>query len=68
MMVEDSRISKFGGVFKKRKPRDVEADGKNDSGPPKWSMGVLNDKQTIEVPGTFSLAAVLHSLDHIMMN
>ncbi|KAL6410371.1 Protein HOL1 [Ilyonectria robusta] len=23
------------------------------SGPSKWSMGVLNDKETIEVPGWF---------------
>jgi hypothetical protein len=57
MMAEHTRKSRFGGVFAKRKPRDVEEDEKDDgSGPPKWSMGVLNDKQTIEVPGTSLLA------------
>lgn len=42
--------------FKKKDPNDPKGssegsqDGSSD-GPPKWSMGVLNDKRTIEVPG-----------------
>lgn len=50
-----SRLPFFG----KRKAKDVnvsarESDGEDErtsNRPPKWSFGVLNDKDTIEVPG-----------------
>lgn len=31
----------------------IDGDDGNKTRPEKWSMGVLNDKQTDEVPGTF---------------
>lgn len=31
----------------------IDQDDGNKARPEKWSMGVLNDKQTDEVPGTF---------------
>lgn len=30
------------------------------SGPSTWSMGVLNDKETVEVPGAFLYKILLH--------
>ena len=32
----------------------IDREDGNKAKPEKWSMGVLNDKQTDEVPGTFS--------------
>lgn len=40
--------------FFKRKDQKGSSEGSQDGnsdGPPRWSMGVLNDKRTIEVPG-----------------
>lgn len=53
-----SRLAFFG----KRKANDIDAparesngeDERTSHGPPKWSFGVLNDKNTIEVPGRVS--------------
>lgn len=42
---------RFGSVLGKlSRGRDVE-DGNEKLGPSKWSMGVLNDPTTVEVPG-----------------
>jgi hypothetical protein len=54
-------MSKWKGVFARRPEKvdekqsrqtsgdtDIEA---RDSRPPKWSFGILNDKETDEVPG-----------------
>lgn len=42
---------RWGGMFgKNNKERDTE-NGR--LGPSKWSMGVLNDPETVEVPGKF---------------
>ncbi|KAI9163366.1 putative MFS-type transporter -like protein [Paramyrothecium foliicola] len=49
-----SRTSGFSRFFK-RSPRDDVED--NSSGISKWNLGILNDKQTIEVPGTVLLLA-----------
>lgn len=49
--------------FKKKDPKgssEGSQDGSSD-GPPKWSMGVLNDKRTIEVPGSVLLLASDHN-------
>jgi len=53
-----SRLPFFGT----RKAKDInpptrESDGEDEhtsNQPPKWSFGVLNDKNTIEVPGEIS--------------
>lgn len=40
--------------FKKRARQDAESEeDRKPAGPAKWSMGVLNDPQTIEVPGEY---------------
>jgi hypothetical protein len=57
-----SRLPFFG----KRKAKEInsptrESDGEDEhtsNRPPKWSFGVLNDKNTIEVPGEISLTQV----------
>ncbi|SPO06820.1 related to HOL1 protein [Cephalotrichum gorgonifer] len=45
-------------LFQQRRPEGPKPghDDSND-GPPRWSMGVLNDKSTIEVPGSVLLLA-----------
>ncbi|KAF6822051.1 major facilitator superfamily transporter [Colletotrichum plurivorum] len=48
--------SRFGGVFG-NKPDNGERSDDEPAGPPKWSMGVLNDSKTIEVPGSVLLLA-----------
>lgn len=55
--------SRFGGVFGS-KPANGDGSGERSedesTGPPKWSMGVLNDPKTIEVPGApFSLTLLV---------
>ncbi|GKT45945.1 putative MFS-type transporter [Colletotrichum spaethianum] len=47
--------SRFGGVFG-NKPKNLTNEEQNAS-IPKWSMGVLNDPTTIEVPGSVLLLA-----------
>lgn len=42
--------SRFGGAFG-NKSEQPDASEEEHVGPPKWSMGVLNDLKTIEVPG-----------------
>ncbi|KAL0938008.1 major facilitator superfamily transporter [Colletotrichum truncatum] len=48
--------SRFGGVFGNN-PEHGDGSEDEQSGPPKWSMGVLNDSKTIEVPGSVLLLA-----------
>ncbi|KAH9432935.1 hypothetical protein MCOR02_007608 [Pyricularia oryzae] len=55
-----SRLPFFGGRKKNVPPRDShesETDEAPSNAPPKWSFGVLNDKKTIEVPGSVLLLA-----------
>ncbi|KAF4773874.1 major facilitator superfamily transporter [Colletotrichum scovillei] len=50
--------SRFGGVFgNKNKSDSAEATDDENTNIPKWSMGVLNDPKTIEVPGSVLLLA-----------
>ncbi|SPQ19724.1 8e0c413c-727a-4b3e-8ad0-179a15abbf63 [Thermothielavioides terrestris] len=51
-----SRLWRSFGARKSRGERDVEK-----SGPPKWTMGILEDKETIEVPGSVLLLAADHN-------
>lgn len=44
----------FGGHPKQQSSSEDE-DGR--SGPPTWSMGVLNDPKTVEVPGMWALSS-----------
>ncbi|WQF89471.1 Putative major facilitator superfamily, MFS transporter superfamily [Colletotrichum destructivum] len=48
--------SRFGGVFG-NKPENADRTEGEHAGIPKWSMGVLNDPKTIEVPGSVLLLA-----------
>ncbi|WYZ45625.1 hypothetical protein EsH8_VIII_000941 [Colletotrichum jinshuiense] len=48
--------SRFGGAFG-NKSEQPDASEEEHVGPPKWSMGVLNDLKTIEVPGSVLLLA-----------
>lgn len=58
-----SRLPFFG----RRKAKDVDAPTRESDGedertsprPPKWSFGVLNDKNTIEVPGRVPLTQII---------
>ena len=43
----------------------IDRDDGNKARPEKWSMGILNDKQTDEVPGTFSTQS--HSARHLLL-
>lgn len=45
--------SRFGGVFGNKPGQTDGSEGSDDEqvNIPKWSMGVLNDPKTIEVPG-----------------
>ena len=52
---------------KRKTPREVESSGTSTDGfddikakPEKWSMGVLNDKETEEVPGMFMQTFLPH--------
>ncbi|KAK7917008.1 hypothetical protein PG985_010616 [Apiospora marii] len=55
----------WNGLFSKKTGRDeesAESDGpKSSSRYPTWNMGMLNDKQTIEVPGSVLLLAKGHN-------
>jgi len=46
-----SRLPKWPSLD--REASQLEA-GDGDSSVPRWSMGVLNDKATLEVPGKFN--------------
>ncbi|TLS26411.1 hypothetical protein PpBr36_04847 [Pyricularia pennisetigena] len=55
-----SRLPFFGGRKANSSPsnsNESESDGPASNAPPKWSFGVLNDKKTIEVPGSVLLLA-----------
>ena len=47
----------LGGTKSAQEPASsgssVDGDDQNKAKPEKWSMGMLNDRQTDEVPGTF---------------
>ncbi|PKS09347.1 hypothetical protein jhhlp_003961 [Lomentospora prolificans] len=46
------------GIFSWRNGKDrTKVNNDNPDAPPKWSMGVLNDKYTVEVPGSVLLLA-----------
>ncbi|KAI8195630.1 hypothetical protein KHU50_010734 [Colletotrichum sp. SAR 10_65] len=51
--------SRFGGVFGNKPGQTDGSEGSDDeqANIPKWSMGVLNDPRTIEVPGSVLLLA-----------
>lgn len=51
-----SRLPFFGRP-KANGSNDTESDDPASNAPPKWSFGVLNDKKTIEVPGSVLLLA-----------
>ncbi len=51
----------FGRVF--RRSQGVNNDGEETEGRAKWSMGVLNPKSTIEVPGESGFGNPSHQLD-----
>ncbi|TDZ30666.1 putative MFS-type transporter [Colletotrichum spinosum] len=48
--------TRLGGVFG-NKTENGSGSEEEPSGPPRWSMGVLNDAKTIEVPGSVLLLA-----------
>jgi hypothetical protein len=60
MAAEESKSPRrFGGLFR-RGPRDAEEE--DEGGPAKWSMGILNDKSTMEVPGMYQFSVLCASM------
>ncbi|EFQ29591.1 major facilitator superfamily transporter [Colletotrichum graminicola] len=47
--------SRFGGLFGNKNGKDDATEEDTHSNIPKWSLGVLNDPQTLEVPGSVFL-------------
>lgn len=58
-----SRLPLFGSKSKDEKPALSDEDVGKVSSIPKWSFGVLNDRETVEVPGK-SQSLPLAVLDH----
>ncbi|CEJ91218.1 hypothetical protein VHEMI06945 [[Torrubiella] hemipterigena] len=56
-MSSDSAPSRWGFLSRRKKSASGEVSDKTHLGPSTWSMGVLNDKQTVEVPGSVLLLA-----------
>jgi hypothetical protein len=49
----------LGGLFRRKNAQQQSDEDNGDQGrppPPTWSMGVLNDRKTVEVPGKFLCA------------
>lgn len=56
--------SLFGNSSDDDKAKDL--DGK--AGPSKWSMGVLNDSETVEVPGNHDILCLVFAADLVLQD
>ncbi|KAK3365100.1 major facilitator superfamily domain-containing protein [Lasiosphaeria ovina] len=45
----------------RKRPSAVDKDSQEKTGPARWNMGILNDRETIEVPGSVLLLAPDHN-------